>query len=78
MSISSVFTDMLGSASVGALMVFFVDSFVSVWFCDAFCPKPFTRHRIYIVDHFFRDAASGAPKVVSVVVAVSSPIISRT
>ena len=78
MSISLVSADVLGSASVGALIVFFVNSVVSVWFCNAFCPKPFTWHRIYIVDDFFRDEVSGAPEVGVVVVAVSSPLIPRT
>ena len=74
----SVFIDVLGSASVGALIVCFVNSVVAVWFCNAFCPKPFTWHRIYIVDDFFRDAVSGAPEAGVVVVAVSSPLISGT
>ena len=78
MSIFSVFIDVLGSASFGALIVFFVNSVVPVWFCNAFCPKPFTWHRIYIVDDFFRDAVSCAPEVGVVVVAVSGPLILRT
>ena len=78
MSISSVFIDVLGGASVGSLMVRFVNSVVSVWLCNAFCPEPFTWYGIYIVDEFFRQAVGGAPEVGAVVVGVSSPIGSST